>query len=69
MTATAPASTTAVAQELVAVCRAGRNLDAIAKVNGPLVGDDQFSVQYTFDATFKPTGKRTRMVEMALYRV
>ncbi len=32
MTATAPASTTAVAQELVALCRAGRNVDAINKL-------------------------------------
>jgi hypothetical protein len=35
MTATAPASTTAVANELVALCRAGRNLDAIAKLYSP----------------------------------
>jgi hypothetical protein len=32
MTAKAPASTTAVAQELVNLCRAGRNLDAITKL-------------------------------------
>ena len=113
MTATAPASTTAVANELVALCRAGRNLDAIAKlyspkivsiepvgneampaemsgidairqknewwfenyevnsheVNGPFVGGDQFAVQYVFDATFKPTGQRSAMTEMALYTV
>jgi ketosteroid isomerase-like protein len=113
MTATAPASTTAVANELVALCRAGRNLDAIAKlyspkivsiepvgteaipaettgidairqknewwldnnelnsheVNGPFVGGDQFAVQYLWDTTFKPTGKRSVMTEMALYTV
>jgi ketosteroid isomerase-like protein len=113
MTATAPASTAAVAQELVALCRAGRNLDAVNKlyspkiqsiessgspempaemngieairgkhqwwdenndvhsmeVNGPYLGDNQFAVQYTFDATFKPTGQRTKMTEMALYTV
>jgi ketosteroid isomerase-like protein len=113
MTATAPASTTAVANELVALCRAGRNLDAIAKlyspkivsiepvgsetmpaemtgieavrgkneqwfdnyevnsgeVNGPFVGGDQFAVQYVFDTTFKPTGQRSVMTEMALYTV
>lgn len=113
MTATAPASTAAVAQELVALCRAGRNLDAINKlysprivsvepvgnenmpaemsgldavrrkdqwwtennevhsveVNGPFVGENQFAVQYTWDATFKPTGQRSRMTEMALYTV
>lgn len=113
MTATAPASTTAVAQELVDLCRAGRNLDAInklyssrvvsiesigseempaemsgidairgkhdwwaennevhsAEANGPFVGDNQFAVQYTFETTFKPTGKREQMTEMALYTV
>jgi ketosteroid isomerase-like protein len=113
MTATAPASTAAVAQELVALCRAGRNLDAVNKlyspriqsiessgspempaemngieairgkhrwweennevhsmeVNGPYLGDNQFAVQYTFDATFKPTGQRSQMTEMALYTV
>jgi ketosteroid isomerase-like protein len=113
MTATAPASTTTVANELVALCRAGRNLDAIAKlyspkivsvepvgteampaemtgidairqknerrlenyevnsaeVNGPFVGGDQFAVQYVFDTTFKPTGQRSVMTEMALYQV
>jgi ketosteroid isomerase-like protein len=37
MTATAPASTTAVANELVALCRAGRNLDAIAKLYSPKI--------------------------------
>jgi len=113
MTAAAPASTTAVADELVALCRAGRNLDAIAKLysprivsiepvgsetmpaemtgieavreknewwfdnyevhsaeaNGPFVGGDQFAVQYVFDTTFKPTGQRSAMAEMALYTV
>jgi len=113
MTAAAPASATSVANELVALCRAGRNLDAIAKlyspkilsiepvgsetmpaemtgieairqknerwfesyevnsaeVNGPFVGGDQFAVQYVFDTTFKPTGQRSVMTEMALYTV
>lgn len=113
MTATASASTAAVAQELVALCRAGRNLDAISKLysprivsvesvgsetmpaemsgieairgknewwlenneihsaeaNGPFVGDNQFAVHYTFETTFKPTGKREEMTEMALYTV
>jgi Predicted ester cyclase len=113
MPALAPASTGAVAQELVSLCRAGRNLDAIAKlystkivsieaagdgtmpaemtginairqknerwyasyevhdveVNGPFVGEHQFAVQYDFDTTFKPTGRRVRMSEMALYTV
>jgi ketosteroid isomerase-like protein len=113
MTATAPASTAAIAQELVALCRQGRNLDAVNKlyspkivsiessgspempaemngldairgkhqwweennqvhsieVNGPYVGEGQFAVQFTFDATFKPTGQRNSMTEMALYTV
>jgi ketosteroid isomerase-like protein len=113
MTTAAPVSTAAVANELVSLCRAGRNLDAIAKlyspkivsiepvgseampaemtgidairqknewwfenyevnsaeVNGPFVGGDQFAVQYVFDTTFKPTGQRSTMAEMALYTV
>jgi ketosteroid isomerase-like protein len=113
MTAKAPASTAAVAQELVSLCRAARNLEAIdklysprivsiesvgseempaemsgidairqknqwwfennevhkAEANGPFVGENQFAVQYTFDVTFKPTGQRTEMSEMALYTV
>ncbi len=113
MTAKAPASTAAVAQQLVNLCRAGRNLEAIdqfyspkivsiesvgseempaetsgidairqknqwwfqnnevhkAEANGPFVGENQFAVQYTFDVTFKPTGQRTEMSEMALYTV
>jgi ketosteroid isomerase-like protein len=113
MTTAAPVSTAAVANELVSLCRGGRNLDAIAKlyspkivsiepvgseampaemtgidairqknewwfenyevnsaeVNGPFVGGDQFAVQYVFDTTFKPTGQRSTMAEMALYTV
>ncbi|MGH7720547.1 MAG: SnoaL-like domain-containing protein [Gemmatimonadaceae bacterium] len=113
MTATASPSTAAVAQELVALCRAGRNKDAIEKLyspkivsiesvgneqmpaemsgidairgkndwweknnevhsaeaNGPFIGGDQFAVQFVWDATFKPTGKREKMSEMALYTV
>jgi ketosteroid isomerase-like protein len=37
MTTAAPASTAAVANELVALCRAGRNLDAIAKLYSPKI--------------------------------
>jgi hypothetical protein len=37
MTATAPASTAAVAQELVALCRQGRNLDAVNKLYSPRI--------------------------------
>lgn len=113
MTATATTSTKAIAEELVALCRAGRNMDAISKfyspnivsiestgseampkeltgidairkknewwagnndvhsaeANGPFVGEDQFAVQHSFDATFKPTGQRVQMTEMALYTV
>jgi ketosteroid isomerase-like protein len=113
MTAKAPASTASVAQELVALCREGQNLNAINKlysprihsiesmgspempaemdgieairgkhewweannevhsyqVNGPFIGGDQFAVQFTFDTTFKPTGQRKQMTEMALYTV
>jgi hypothetical protein len=113
MTATAAVSTGAVANELVALCRQGRNLEAIAKlyhpkivsiepvgneampaeltgmeairekneswldshevhsaqVNGPFVGGDQFAVHYVFDTTFKASGERSTMAEMALYTV
>jgi hypothetical protein len=113
MTATAAQSTSTIANELVNLCRQGRNDDAIdrfysrdivsvesvgtpempaelngidaikkkndwwtennevhaVKVNGPFVGEDQFAVQYTFDTTFKPTGQRTQLSEMALYQV
>lgn len=113
MTAKAPASTAAIAQELVALCREGRNLEAVnqlysprivslessgspdmpaemtgidairgkhewwdanneihsVQVNGPFVGENQFAVQFSFDATFKPTGQRQSLTEMALYTV
>ena len=106
-------ATGAVAEELVAFCREGRNLDAIntlyapeivsiestgseelpkelrgieailqknkwwaennevhsAEVDGPFVGEGKFAVRYAFDCTFKPTGKREEMEEMALYTV
>jgi len=113
-TATAPTTTAAVAEELVALCREGKNLDAIntlyspdivsiesmgnetmpremrgidairgknqwwgennvvhsSSTTGPFVGpDDQFAVYYKFDVTFKPTGQRNSMEEMALYTV
>ena len=40
-----------------------------AEADGPFVADDKFAVHYIFDTTFKPTGKRERMEEMALYTV
>lgn len=113
MAPTTPTSTAAVAQELVTMCRAGRNMDAVnklyspnivsiepvgtetmparmsgldairgknewwfannevhnAKVNGPFVGEDQFAVEYAFETTFRPTGQRSQMSELALYTV
>jgi hypothetical protein len=39
-------------------------------VDGPFVGEDnKFAVYYNYDVTFKPSGKRTPMEEMALYEV
>jgi hypothetical protein len=113
MATAAPASTGTIAEELVELCRAGRNLDAIKKfyspnivsiesvgsetmpaemtgieairgknewwfannevhsstVRGPFVGGQQFVVQYEWDTTFKPTGERNVMTELALYTV
>lgn len=105
---------TTVANELVDLCRVGRNDEAVNKfyaphvvtvesasgpdtpaemhgidavrgkgqwwvennevhsaaVNGPFInGDNQFAVEFTYDTTFKPTGKRSTMREMALYTV
>jgi len=40
-----------------------------AQSNGPYVGEDQFAVHYVWETTFKPTGERKRMTEMALYTV
>jgi ketosteroid isomerase-like protein len=39
------------------------------RVNGPFVGDKQFAVEFEFDVTNKPTGKRMKLQEMALYTV
>ena len=113
MTTATPTATAAVAEELVAFFRAGRNMDAIntlyspdivsiesmgneqipretkgidairqknkwwgennevhsSVVDGPFVGEDKFAVYYNYDITFKPTGQRTPMEEMALYSV
>lgn len=62
MTATAPASTATVAQELVALCRAGRNLDAIEKLYSPTIvsiepiGDENMPAEMTGSM---PSGERT----------
>lgn len=113
MTTATPTATSAIAEELVALCRTGRNLDAInafyspdivsveamsseqmpreqkgidairaknqwwsdnntvnsAETDGPFVGEGKFAVYYKYDVTFKPTGKRAIMEEMALYTV
>ena len=113
MPVTAIPSTATVAAELVELCRARKNLEAIerlysptihsveptgdeqmpaelhgvdavraknewwfdnheihrAEVNGPFIGDGQFAVQYSYEITFRPTGRRTDGTEMALYTV
>lgn len=113
MTTATPTAISTVAEELVALCRAGRNMEAIdnfyspdivsvesmgneqmpreqkgidairaknqwwvdnnqvnsAETDGPFVGDGKFAVHYKYDVTFKPTGKRDVMEEMALYTV
>ena len=102
-----------IANDLVALCREGKNLEAIEKyyspdivsvesasgpdmpaemkgieavkgknqwwfenhimhggeANGPYVGQDQFAVEFKYDVTHKPSGKRFHMSEMALYTV
>lgn len=40
-----------------------------ATIDGPFLGEDKFAVYYNYDVTFKPTGKRQAMEEMALYTV
>lgn len=106
-------STAAIANDLVALCREGKNLEAIekyysdgivsvesmsspdmpaemrgieaikgknkwwlenhevhsAEANGPYVGENQFAVEFKFDVTNKPSGRRMQMQEMALYTV
>jgi hypothetical protein len=39
------------------------------EANGPFLAQDQFAVQFIWDATFKPTGQKQSMTEMALYTV
>jgi hypothetical protein len=38
-------------------------------VTGPFVGEGQFAVQFGYDVTCRATGRRSTMVEMALYTV
>jgi hypothetical protein len=39
------------------------------KVTGPFASVEKFSVLFDLDCTFKPTGKRTQMTEVAVYTV
>ena len=49
---------------------AENNVTHSANIEGPFVGnDDKFAVYYNYDVTFKPTGVRNNMEEMALYTV
>ena len=38
-------------------------------VEGPLVAGNHFCVKFVFDITFKPTGRRYTMQELAMYQV
>lgn len=40
-----------------------------AKIEGPLVAGDYFTVVFRFDVTFKPESKRFQMDEVAVYKV
>lgn len=41
-----------------------------AEANGPFVGsDDKFAVHFKYETTFKPSGQKMNMEEMALYTV
>jgi ketosteroid isomerase-like protein len=40
-----------------------------AEINGPFIGDNRFAVEFIYDFTHKPSGKRMKMGEMALYTV
>jgi len=39
------------------------------QVTGPFIGNGQFAVHYTYDVTCRNTGRRSTMLEMALYTV
>lgn len=40
-----------------------------SKAEGPLVGDDWFSIKFWMDTTHKPSGVRSEMSEIAVYQV
>ncbi len=102
--------TTAIAHELIALCNAGENMQAIETLyapdavsieanepmkevqgieaikgkatwwmdnhevhsrasRGPWVNGDEFAVEFTYEITFKPTGARSTMNEIAMYTV
>ena len=102
-----------IANDLVKLCREGKNLEAVDKyyaddivsvesasgpempaetkgieairgknkwwmdnheihsgdANGPFVGENQFAVEFKYDVTHKPSGKRFKLAEMGLYTV
>ena len=39
------------------------------KASGPLVADNHFAVTFWMDTTYKTTGVRTQMTELAVYQV
>lgn len=40
-----------------------------ARIDGPYLGENGFAIEFEYDFTNKPSGKRIRMKEMGLYRV
>ena len=40
-----------------------------ATMRGPFIGENEFAVYFEYETTFKPTGRRSAMKEMALYTV
>ena len=38
-------------------------------IEGPFVGGDEFAVRFALDMTFKPSGERSTMTEVAVYTV
>jgi len=40
-----------------------------SEVSQPIVADDWFSVKFTMDTTHKPSGMRSQMSEIAVYKI
>ncbi|MEZ5065651.1 MAG: nuclear transport factor 2 family protein [bacterium] len=40
-----------------------------AEIGKPMIGRGEFAVRMEYEVTFKPTGQRNKMVEMAHYKV